>query len=85
MGTYIKNEDSHRLIRELAALTGETQTAAVTEAVRERLERLQADQRRERVVADLLAIGRTASQHLPPSVDGDDPTAFLYDDDGLPT
>lgn len=83
MGTYIKNEESHRLIRDLAALTGETQTAAVTEAVRERLERLHAEQRRDRLVADILAIGRSAAARWP-SDDAEDPTAFLYDEDGLP-
>ena len=53
----IKNEETHRLAQELARLTGESMTAAVTEALRERLERV----RRERAtgLADrLLAIGK---------------------------
>jgi len=32
MGLNIKNEDTHELVRELARLTGETQTTAVTAA-----------------------------------------------------
>ena len=35
----IKNEETHRLARELAQRTGETLTMAVTIAVKERLER----------------------------------------------
>ena len=40
MGLNIKNPETQRLIQELAALTGENLTAAITEAVRERLDRL---------------------------------------------
>ena len=40
MGLHIKSEETHRLARELARLTGESMTAAVTEAVRERIDRL---------------------------------------------
>ncbi len=35
----IKSEDGYRLATELSVLTGESMTAAVTEALRERLER----------------------------------------------
>ena len=35
----IKSEDGYRLATELSVLTGESLTAAVTEALRERLER----------------------------------------------
>ena len=41
MGLNIKNEEAHRLAQELASLTGESLTTAVTEALRERLGRLQ--------------------------------------------
>ena len=37
MSLNIKNEETYRLAQELAQLTGESMTAAVTEAVRERL------------------------------------------------
>ncbi|HEX9867242.1 MAG TPA: type II toxin-antitoxin system VapB family antitoxin, partial [Candidatus Tectomicrobia bacterium] len=37
MTLNIKNPETHRLATELARLTGETLTQAVTEAVRERL------------------------------------------------
>jgi antitoxin VapB len=40
MGLNIKNPEAERLIKELAELTGENQTAAVAEAVRERIARV---------------------------------------------
>jgi antitoxin VapB len=40
MSLNIKDEKTHRLARELAHLRGETMTAAVSEAIRERLERV---------------------------------------------
>ena len=56
MSLNIKNAETHQLVQELAALTGETQTTAVTVAVRERLDRVR--HLREAGLADrLLAIG----------------------------
>jgi antitoxin VapB len=40
MNLNIKNEKTHRLVRELARVTGENMTAAVDGAVQERLERV---------------------------------------------
>jgi antitoxin VapB len=40
MALSIKNQDTHKLVKELASLTGKSMTEAVTKAVRERLERL---------------------------------------------
>jgi hypothetical protein len=57
VGLNIKSEEAHRLARELARLTGGSMTAAVTQAVRERLDRV----RREEdagLAERLLAIGR---------------------------
>ena len=41
MSLNIKNQETHRLARELAQLTGETMTGAITVALKERLEREQ--------------------------------------------
>jgi len=43
MSLNIKNERTHALVRQLAELTGMSQTSAVEDAVRRRLEELQAD------------------------------------------
>ena len=48
MRLNIKNEETQRLVRELAQLTGETMTGAITVALRERLER----EHRERSVEE---------------------------------
>src|SRR5436190_24097788 len=63
MGLNIKNEETHRLAVELAKLTGESLTAAVTQAVRERLDRI----RREvgfSLADRLLAIGKDCAPRL---------------------
>ncbi len=78
----IKNDEAQRLSRELADLTGETLTSAVTAAVRERLARLHAiaetpEQRAQRI----LEIGRQISTAMPQSTMTIDD---MYDDEGLP-
>lgn len=83
MSLNIKNEDAHRLAQQLAALTGESMAAAVTQAVRERLDRV----RRERGVglADrLLAIGKDCAAHLKEPFRSADHGDLLYDQRGLP-
>lgn len=44
MALSIKTEEADRLARELSRLTGETMTDAITRAMRERLERVRAEQ-----------------------------------------
>ena len=83
MGLNIKSEETHRLAQELARLTGESMTAAVTEAVRERLDQV----RRERAVglADrLLAIGKDCAARLKEPFRSADHGDLLYDEWGLP-
>ncbi len=83
MGMNIKNPEAHRLAREVAELTGESVTGAVTESLRERLERLRAEQR-EGMAAALLVVGRDASKRLSPELRATDPDELLYDGRGLP-
>ena len=84
MSLNIKSEEAHRLARELAQLTGETMTGAVTVALKERLAR----ERRERSVeARLRAIRKIAERCA--GLAGPGPSAvehgdFLYDERGLP-
>ena len=83
MGMNIKNPEAHRLAREVAELTGESVTGAVTESLRERLERLRAEQR-EGMAAALLVVGRDASKRLSRELRETDPDEVLYDGQGLP-
>ena len=84
MSLNIKNEDTCRLAGELARLTGETMTRAITVALEERLERERrrrggrARLRRMRVIAGRCA--RLLGEGSPPADHGD----LLYDERGLP-
>ena len=83
MSLNIKSEEAHRLARELAEVTGESMTVAVTVAVRERLDRLHR-QRGASLVERLLAIGRDCAAHLKEPYRSVDHGALLYDERGLP-
>jgi antitoxin VapB len=83
MGLNIKNDETDRLTHELAALTGESLTAAVTVAVRERLDRVQR-QRKGSLPDRLLKIGRDCAAHLKEPFLTTDHGDLLYDEKGLP-
>lgn len=82
MAVNLKSSEADRLARELARLTGERITTAVTVALRERLERV----RRERSLDPerLLALGRAVAARLDARSRTVDHGALLYDERGLP-
>lgn len=83
MSLNVKNKEAVELARELAAETGETITKAVTEALRERLERTRkgaAGSLSER----LLAIGKDTASRLQEPFKTDDAGDLLHDEAGLP-
>jgi antitoxin VapB len=80
MGLNIKNEEAHRLAAQLAALTGETMTKAVTEAIRERIERVQ----RQRNVAEILERAREIIRKSGGAQPYTEHAELLYDEHGLP-
>lgn len=80
MTLNIKNEETHRLAQELAAMTGESLTAAVTEAVRERLERVKSRGMAERI----MKIARRAAPLWKEPYKSIDHGDLLYDEKGLP-
>jgi antitoxin VapB len=83
MGFNIENEETHRLVEELAKLTGESMTAAVTAAVRERLERIR--RAGAMSLADrLVAIGQDCATHLKEPFRSIEHGELLYDEHGLP-
>ncbi len=77
----IKNEEAHRLAREIAERTGESITAVVTGALRERLEQLNGATPVERYEAI-----RKISRECGPLLKDVDPDhdRLLYDDQGMP-
>lgn len=83
MALNIKNERTQRLATELADLTGESMTAAVTEAVRERLDRVR-EQQGKGLAERLLRIGKNCAAHLKGRAKTVDHGDLLYDERGLP-
>jgi antitoxin VapB len=84
MGLNIKNEETHRLARELADLTGESLTAAVTEAVKERLERVRRAKNRDDLVEWIMAMAKETAPLFKEPYRSIDHADFLYDEYGLP-
>jgi antitoxin VapB len=83
MALNIKNEETQRLVKKLAELTGESQTSAVTNAVRERLNRIH-NKQGESLTERMLAIGRDCASRLKAPFDTIDHAELLYDENGLP-
>ncbi len=79
MGINIKNPETERLIRELAALTGEGNTEAVTKAVRERIDRISAAAEKKKRLERILTVAKETG----PLLKGFDMDEAMYGDDGL--
>ncbi|MGH9446673.1 MAG: type II toxin-antitoxin system VapB family antitoxin [Terriglobia bacterium] len=83
MALNIKNEETQRLAKELARLTGKSMTLAITEAVRERLDRVRSEHGLG--LADrLMNIGKDCAAHLREPFRSVDHGKLLYDKKGLP-
>lgn len=83
MSLNIKREETYRLAQELARLTGESVTVAVTRAVQDRLDHV----RRQQGVSladHLVAIGEDCAAHLKEPYRSIDHADLLYDERGLP-
>ena len=79
----IKSDEAHKLATQLAKLTGESLTSAVTLALRERLARERRRRSTDHTTARMVKIG---SQFAPLPDTGRSPDEILgYDDHGLPT
>ncbi len=85
MSLNIKNEETVRLIRELADELDVSLTAAVTDAVRARLEQLHAEDRdTDGEAARILALWGELGDRLGEDYLSQDFDALLYDERGLP-
>jgi antitoxin VapB len=79
----LKSDEAYRLAKELSERTGKSMTAAVIEALRERLERLERESRTDRVER-ILAIGRDCAKYWKEPYRSVDHGDLLYDERGLP-
>ncbi len=84
MSLNIKNAETCRLAAELAELTGETKTGAITVALRECLEREKRARDKEALIRDLRAIAESCAENLGPGPSAVEHGDFLYDEHGLP-
>ena len=84
MSLNIKNEETCRLAGELARLTGETMTGAITVALHERLQRERRRRSVEARIRELRAIAERCAGLLGPGPSAVEHGDFLYDEQGLP-
>lgn len=84
MSLNIKNEQTCQLAGELAELTGETKTGAITVALRERLNREKQLRGAETLAQELHAIGQRCARLLRPGPSAVEHGDLLYDERGLP-
>ena len=84
MGLNIKNEETCALARELADLTGESMTGAISVALRERLEREKKQRDVEARIDAMMAIGERCAALMGPGPSSTEIGDFLYDERGLP-
>jgi antitoxin VapB len=84
MALNIRNDKTEKLAADLARLTGETKTEAVTRALAERLERLRRSRSKRRLADEIEAIGRHCAA-LPRLDPRSDDEIVGYDNVGLPS
>lgn len=86
MSLNIKNAETYRLVKELAGETGESMTTAVTEAVRERLDRIRAERGEDQEAGfqRALALLAVMRERAPAGYWDQDFDELLYDEMGLP-
>jgi antitoxin VapB len=82
MSLNIKNEEAHRLARELAKATGESMTVAVSEAIRERLERVRGS--KKEMAERIMEIARECGPLWKEPYRSIDHGDLLYDEKGMP-
>jgi antitoxin VapB len=83
MPLNIRSEETEELANALAKLTGETKTEAVTQAIRERLQRLRRARTKQRMADDLDEIALHCST-LPVLDRRSAEDIMGYDENGLP-
>lgn len=84
MSLNIKNEETCQLANELARLTGDTMTGAITIALRERLERERRVLSTERRLREMRTIADRCARLMGPGPSAIEHGNLLYDEKGLP-
>ncbi len=84
MALNIKNNETCELARELADLTDDTMTGAITIALRERLEQIKQERETDDLANELLAIGERCAAKLGPGPSSAELVDDLYGEFGQP-
>jgi antitoxin VapB len=84
MSLNIKNPEAHRLATELARQTGVSLTEAVTEALREKLERVSKPRFNQKKYDALVRIAHDCANRMSIGTKEIDIAELLYDERGLP-
>ena len=84
MGLNIKNEETCRLAGELAQLTGETKTGAITQALCEWLRRESKQRGADARIRRIRAIAEHCAALVGPGASSAEHGELLYDERGLP-
>ena len=84
MSLNIENAETCQLAAELARMTGQSMTGAITEALRERLTREKRLRGARARAQQLLAIGERCARRLGPGPTAIEHGDALYDERGLP-
>jgi antitoxin VapB len=82
MALNIRNQETEKLASDLAALTGETKTEAVTKALKDRLEQIKRRRSKHGLADRLDGIAKHCASL--PLLDKRSPEDMLYDERGLP-
>ena len=83
MALHIKSERTCELAAELAEVTSESKTQAITVALEERLERERKPRKKKATVEEIMALAHEVVRDIGYQPD-EEHTAFLYDERGLP-
>lgn len=84
MALSIKNEEAYRLAKELAVKTGDSITAVVTKALREKLDRIERRRNQKACAEELMSIGKRCANHAKQATSSRRHAELLYDEQGLP-
>ena len=84
MALNIKNKETCDLAREVAEMTDDTMTGAITTALKQRRDQLKRERDREALLRDIRAIADRCSKLVTPGFTSADIDDLLYDEHGLP-
>ena len=84
MALNIKNQETCDLARELAELTDDTMTGAITNVLRERVEQIKRERNRDKLLRDVRAIRDSVAEKLNAGPSAEEIIEGMYGEFGEP-